>query len=70
MTLIKSKILKMWDTAAVGVRICCVKFVQRVIQSQTAAGIAGDTRVCCLPPSRLYGSRLGHVALIFGGAGA
>lgn len=44
MTAIKSGILKMWDSAAGGVRICCIKFVQRVIQVQTPGSVA-DPRV-------------------------
>ncbi|KAI9677901.1 MAG: hypothetical protein M1829_002398 [Trizodia sp. TS-e1964] len=35
MSIIKSRILRLWDTAASGVRVCCIKFVQRVIQVQT-----------------------------------
>ena len=38
-------ILKRWDTAATGVRICCVKFVQKVVQVQTP-GLVADPRVC------------------------
>lgn len=50
MTTIKSAILRMWDTAAAGVRICCIKFVQRVIQVQTPGPVAdpevsGEPRV-------------------------
>ncbi|KAI9788445.1 MAG: hypothetical protein M1816_006881 [Peltula sp. TS41687] len=44
MTAIKSGILKMWDSAAGGVRICCVKFVQRVILVQTAGPVADPRR--------------------------
>ncbi|KAI9824256.1 MAG: hypothetical protein M1832_002063 [Thelocarpon impressellum] len=43
MTAIKSKILKIWDTSAAGVRICCIKFVQRVVHAQTP-GMAADPR--------------------------
>ncbi|BFZ62238.1 hypothetical protein YB2330_003325 [Saitoella coloradoensis] len=35
MTAIKSRILRLWDEGAEGVRICCVKFVQRVVFVQT-----------------------------------
>ncbi|KAI9809008.1 MAG: hypothetical protein M1825_002297 [Sarcosagium campestre] len=39
-TTIKSKILKKWDIASSGVRICCIKFVQKVIEVQSAASVA------------------------------
>ena len=45
MASIKSNILKRWDTAATGVRVCCIKFVQRVVQVQTP-GVIADPRVC------------------------
>ncbi|KAI9728264.1 MAG: hypothetical protein M1834_007757 [Cirrosporium novae-zelandiae] len=35
MTAIKSNILKRWDVAPSSVRICCIKFVQRVVHVQT-----------------------------------
>lgn len=44
MAAIKSNILKRWDTASTGVRTCCIKFVQRVVQVQTPGAIA-DPRV-------------------------
>jgi len=44
MASIKSSILKRMDTAPAGVRICCVKFVQRVVQVQTP-GLIADPRV-------------------------
>ena len=44
MASIKSNILKRWDTADTGVRICCIKFVQKVIQVQTP-GVIADPRV-------------------------
>lgn len=44
MAAIKSNILKRWDTAATGIRICCIKFVQRVVQVQTP-GVIADPRV-------------------------
>lgn len=44
MASIKSNILKRWDSAATGVRICCIKFVQKVIQVQTP-GVIADPRV-------------------------
>ncbi|SLM40695.1 Symplekin/Pta1 [Lasallia pustulata] len=43
MAAIKSNILKRWDTAATGIRICCIKFVQRVVQVQTP-GVVADPR--------------------------
>ena len=46
MAAIKSNILKRWDTAPVGVRMCCIKFVQKVVQVQTPAVV--DPRVCDL----------------------
>ena len=44
MASIKSNILKRWDTAATGVRVCCIKFVQKVVQVQTP-GVVADPRV-------------------------
>ena len=44
MASIKSNILKRWDTAATGVRVCCIKFVQKVVQVQTP-GVIADPRV-------------------------
>ena len=44
MASIKSNILKRWDTATTGVRICCIKFVQKVVQVQTP-GVIADPRV-------------------------
>ena len=41
---VKSNILRRWDSADVGVRICCIKFVQRVVQLQTP-GVVADPRV-------------------------
>lgn len=34
---IKSSILRMWDNAVTPVKICCIKFVQRVVLAQTAS---------------------------------
>lgn len=45
MAAIKSNILRRMDTASPGVRICCIKFVQQVIQTQTP-GLITDPRVC------------------------
>lgn len=44
MAAIKSRILKMWDDAVPGVRMCCVKFAQRVVLVQTV-GPDADPRV-------------------------
>lgn len=44
MASIKLNILKRWDTAATRVRICCIKFVQKVVQVQTP-GVIADPRV-------------------------
>lgn len=43
MTAIKSNILRRMDTLPTGIRICCIKFVQKVVQVQTA-GIISDPR--------------------------
>ena len=44
MLAIKSRIFRIWDSAAAGVRICCVKFAQRVVLVQTK-GPDADPRV-------------------------
>lgn len=44
MTVIKQHLLRQWDTSFYPVRICCIKFVQRVIQVQTP-GVIADPRV-------------------------
>jgi symplekin len=44
MLAIKSRILRIWDTAAPGVRVCCIKFAQRVVLVQTS-GPDADPRV-------------------------
>lgn len=41
---IKSSILRRMDTAPAGVRICCIKFVARVVQVQTPGVIADPMR--------------------------
>lgn len=56
MVSIKQKILRIWDNAAPSVRICCVKFAQRVVLAQTVAS-GPDLRVRLLPRARC------HVAL-------
>ncbi|KAL2891669.1 mRNA cleavage and polyadenylation specificity factor complex subunit pta1 [Ceratocystis lukuohia] len=35
MTAIKSRIFTIWETASISVRICCIKFAQRVVLAQT-----------------------------------
>ncbi|KAI0971457.1 mRNA cleavage and polyadenylation specificity factor complex subunit [Xylaria arbuscula] len=37
MTAIKMRIRDIWDTAPITVRICCIKFVQRVVLAQTSS---------------------------------
>ena len=44
MLAIKSRILRIWDSANIGVRICCIKFAQRVVMVQTA-GPDADPKV-------------------------
>lgn len=35
---LKQKILKIWDTATPTVKICCIKFAQRIVLAQTSTG--------------------------------
>ena len=44
MLTIKSIILRIWDTAATGIRICCIKFAQQVVLAQTT-GPESEQRV-------------------------
>jgi Symplekin/PTA1 N-terminal len=44
MTAIKSSILKRMDSAPSSVRVCAIKFVQKVVQVQTP-GVIADPRV-------------------------
>ena len=44
MCAIKANILRRMDSTSIGVRICCVKFVQKVVQIQTP-GVITDPRV-------------------------
>jgi hypothetical protein len=53
MTAIKSRILRIWDVAPPGIRVCCIKFAQRIVLAQTS-GIDGDVRVG-------YASKDGHL---------
>lgn len=48
MVAIKQRILRIWDTAATGVRICCIKFAQRVVLVQTV-GPNADPKVGLFP---------------------
>lgn len=45
MTAIKQDILRKWDSFPYSVQVCCVKFVQRVVQVQSH-GLISDPRVC------------------------
>ncbi|EEU48650.1 uncharacterized protein NECHADRAFT_31391 [Fusarium vanettenii 77-13-4] len=45
MVSIKQKVLRIWDNAAPSVRICCIKFAQRVVLAQSVASGA-ELRVC------------------------
>ncbi|KAE9373236.1 hypothetical protein N431DRAFT_482325 [Stipitochalara longipes BDJ] len=44
MLAIKSRIFRIWDSAAPGVRICCIKFAQRVVLVQTKGPDADPRR--------------------------
>ncbi|KAL1986909.1 hypothetical protein VTN96DRAFT_5326 [Rasamsonia emersonii] len=44
MTTIKNNILQRWDTAPHPVKICCIKFVQKVVHVQTPGTIADPRR--------------------------
>ncbi|KAL8799970.1 MAG: hypothetical protein Q9182_005507 [Xanthomendoza sp. 2 TL-2023] len=44
MTAIKANVFRRWDTASGGIRVCCIKFVQRVVQVQTPGVIADPRR--------------------------
>lgn len=37
MITIKQRILRIWDDAASAVKLCCIKFAQRVVLAQTTA---------------------------------
>lgn len=51
MITIKQKILRIWDDATSAVRLCCVKFAQRVVLAQTTAISAEKVRPTLLEPS-------------------
>ncbi|KAL8768693.1 MAG: hypothetical protein Q9209_005111 [Squamulea sp. 1 TL-2023] len=73
MAAIKSNVFRRWDTASGGIRICCIKFVQRVVQVHTPGVIADPRRPeqnevslalvprehPLIPPSRLEPEALG-----------
>ncbi|KAL8902615.1 MAG: hypothetical protein Q9207_004542 [Kuettlingeria erythrocarpa] len=73
MAAVKSNIFRRWDTASGGIRVCCIKFVQRVVQVQTPGVIADPRRPeqnevsvalvprdhPLIPPSRLEPEALG-----------
>ncbi|KAM5442913.1 hypothetical protein MferCBS31731_001785 [Microsporum ferrugineum] len=44
MTTIKHTILRKWDASSHGVKICCIKFAQKVVQVQTQGPIADPRR--------------------------
>ncbi|EDP48864.1 mRNA cleavage and polyadenylation specificity factor complex subunit [Aspergillus fumigatus A1163] len=48
MMAVKQDILRKWDSSPYPVKVCCIKFVQRVVQVQTHGPIA-DPRVCVQP---------------------
>ena len=45
MQAIKSRILQIWQTAVTPVRICCIKFAQRVVLAQTNVGSEARVRL-------------------------
>ncbi|KAK3398070.1 hypothetical protein B0T20DRAFT_355674 [Sordaria brevicollis] len=65
MSAIKAKILSVWDGAPTPVKLCCIKFVQRVILAQTASNGSEpkhsglDVNLNIIPPNHdLLDSRL------------
>ncbi|KAL8860088.1 MAG: hypothetical protein Q9178_003352 [Gyalolechia marmorata] len=73
MAAIKSNVFRRWDSASSGIRVCCIKFVQRVVQVQTPGVVADPRRPeqnevslalvprehPLIPPSRLEPEALG-----------
>ncbi|ORY62221.1 uncharacterized protein BCR38DRAFT_346408 [Pseudomassariella vexata] len=58
MTVIKTRILRIWETAPPTVRICCIKFAQRVVLAQTPSvnpeprrGDPLDISLLMIPPN-------------------
>lgn len=49
MNAIKQDILRRMDSFPCPVKVCCVKFLQRVVQVQTP-GLIADPRVCSTDP--------------------
>ncbi|KAI0484895.1 hypothetical protein GGR56DRAFT_616038 [Xylariaceae sp. FL0804] len=67
MVAIKTRILRIWDNAPLTIRICCVKFAQRVVLAQTRSinpeprrGDALDISLIMVPPNHpiLEGAQL------------
>ncbi|KAI5865159.1 hypothetical protein GGS23DRAFT_412070 [Durotheca rogersii] len=67
MMAIKARILRIWDTAPISIRICCIKFAQRVVLAQTPSinpeprrGDPLDISLAIIPPTHpvLEGSKL------------
>lgn len=50
---IKQRILQIWDGAASSVKLCCIKFAQRVILAQTTALAMDKVRYAIAVVSRL-----------------
>ena len=66
LSLIKSNILKRLDSAPAGVKICCVRFIQRVVYTQTP-GLIADPRVshataAAASPPLVYSSTLSSLS--------
>ncbi|KAG9242510.1 hypothetical protein BJ878DRAFT_569269 [Calycina marina] len=57
MSAIKARILRIWDSTAIGVRLCCIKFAQKVVSVQTAGNEADprrdprDINLAMIPPN-------------------
>ncbi|KAI1505276.1 hypothetical protein F5X99DRAFT_368874 [Biscogniauxia marginata] len=73
MTAIKARILRIWDTAPLTVRICCIKFAQRVVLAQTPSinpeprrGDPLDISLIMTPPSHPVLDRSNLEAEAFG----
>ncbi|KAK3496966.1 uncharacterized protein B0T23DRAFT_309331 [Neurospora hispaniola] len=60
MSAIKSKILSIWENALTPVKLCCIKFVQRVILAQTASNGTEpkhsglDVNLAMIPPNHKF----------------
>ncbi|KAL8952083.1 MAG: hypothetical protein Q9222_001994 [Ikaeria aurantiellina] len=77
-TAIKLNIFRRWDSASGGIRTCCIKFVQRVVQVQTPGVVADPRRPdqneislalvprdhSLIPPSRLEPEALGLLDML------